>query len=97
MPSKVDGNEVMISFFRAKKTVAPSTSPNHEAQEVVSPQASEMPLMAHEIHDGFVQDAMAAKMLLDSVLSNGLPEGESRAQVQRATELVGRCFGKLAD
>jgi signal transduction histidine kinase len=80
----------MIGTFREKQAVATSIPPNGEAQDAVSPQAGEKPSIAYEIHDGFVQDAFAAKMLLDTVLSAGrLPEGETRTQVQRAAELVG--------
>jgi two-component system, NarL family, sensor kinase len=58
-----------------------------------SPSAGDRASLVHEIHDGFVQDALAAKMLLDSALALGrLPDGEARRQVERATELVDRAL-----
>jgi signal transduction histidine kinase len=55
--------------------------------------AGDRPSLAHEIHDGFIQDAFAAKMVLDSVLALGrLPDGETRLQVQRAAELVDKAL-----
>ena len=46
-------------------------------------------LIAYEIHDGLIQDATAAQMLLNSVLEHdNLPEGELRATIQEAGVLV---------
>jgi signal transduction histidine kinase len=79
----------MIGSLREKPSVTTSCLPDGDSQTAVSPPAGDKSSLAHEIHDGFVQDAFGAKMLLDSVLAFGrLPEGETRIQVQRATELV---------
>jgi signal transduction histidine kinase len=86
--TKGDGSNDMIGSLREKPSVT-TCLPNCDSRAAVSPSAGDKPSLAHEIHDGFVQDAFGAKMLLDSVLALGrLPEGETRVQVQRAAELV---------
>jgi signal transduction histidine kinase len=46
-------------------------------------------LLAYEIHDGLVQDATAAQMLLSTLLQFGsLPDDETRATIQEANALV---------
>jgi signal transduction histidine kinase len=79
----------MIGSCLSKETVAQVIPPKSAAGEAASPLAGQQPWIACEIHDGFMQDAIAAKMLLDTVLQAGqLPEGENRAKVQRAADLL---------
>ncbi len=48
-------------------------------------------LIAYEIHDGLVQDATAAQMLLNSLLeSDGMPAGETREKVAQARTLISK-------
>jgi signal transduction histidine kinase len=79
----------MIRIFNEQQVGDEPTHPHGAAQTDVMPLAEEKPSIAYEIHDGFVQDAFAAKMLLDAVLQVGrLPEGEIRTQVQHAADQV---------
>ncbi|MCC6124485.1 MAG: sensor histidine kinase [Pirellulales bacterium] len=79
----------MIGSCLTKETVAQDIPPQSAARAASAPLACERPWIACEIHDGFVQDAFAAKMLLDTVLQSGrLPEGENRAEVKRAADLM---------
>ena len=83
----------MMGTCGKKRKVAKPPSLNREAFDAVSPQTGELPWMACEIHDGFVQDASAARMLLETALHGGqIVDDGARAQVHRAAELLGKAI-----
>jgi signal transduction histidine kinase len=83
----------MIGSLRKKPTAATPHTPCGDRPTDASPLAGDRLSIAHEIHDGFVQDAFAAKMLLDSVLAVGrLTDGETRRQLQSAMQLMDKAL-----
>jgi signal transduction histidine kinase len=79
----------MISAFPKKQSQSALPSAKEKTRDAVLPPVGELPWLACEIHDGFVQDAFAAKMLLESLLQTGrFSEEETRAQVQCAADLM---------
>lgn len=58
-------------------------------EEVLRLQERDRKLIAYEIHDGLVQEATAAQMLLSTLLQNGsLPQGDLREKIQEASDLI---------
>ncbi len=60
-----------------------------KAEELLRLKDHDRRLIAHEIHDGLVQDATAAQMRLEAVLQSGeIPPGATKQELERVLELV---------
>lgn len=92
-PISIDGRPALVSFMRdvseRRRLLERLVHEEQLLRKLYDLQERERKLIAHEIHDGFIQYVIGAKMRLEGVLG-GLqpPQGEAAREVAVAIELL---------